>query len=75
MYERDRERTIRKAREALRECQQDRDAFMRLNPGYSEALRVFNERVKVLNDTLDAIIRGRPEPDKKVKAVRVSLFS
>jgi hypothetical protein len=56
--ERAKRKALTKARTALRACQQDRDAFLRRYPDYTEAKRLFEVEVTRLHDNLDRLGRG-----------------
>lgn len=53
------EKKIRAARKALRDCQQDRDAFLSRYPEHAEARRLYESQIKTLNGNLDRLIRGQ----------------
>ena len=49
---------VRKARQKLRTCQQERDSFMLRHPDHPVARKTFELQITKLNEALDRLIRG-----------------
>jgi len=53
------EKAIRAARKALRDCQKDRDSFLLRYPSHADAKRLYEAQVKALTADLERLVRGK----------------